>query len=105
MSDHNWNSDSFMPDASPELTEIVNSHTGNYTELMEKIHAYYEKEGLAVFDANRNALRFDGKADPKGTQFSAIVTVDGKKQVLVGARSQAELDSWVARIAAREAQR
>jgi len=105
MPDRNWNTNDTQQPASEELTEIISSHTGDYTELMQKIHAYYEKEGLARFIPEKNALAFDGKADPKGQQFSAIVTVDGRRQVLTGARTQAELDAMVARIAAREAQR
>jgi hypothetical protein len=105
MPERNWNTNDSQQPASPELTEIINSHTGDYTELMQKIHAYYEKEGLARFIPEKNALAFGAKPDPKGLQFSAIVTVDGVKQVLTGAQSQAELDAMVARIAARESQR
>jgi hypothetical protein len=92
MPSRNWNTDSFMPDASPELTEIINSCT-NPTELRERILDYYQKHGVAVHDQNRNGVVFTGKDDPEAHQFSRVVHLPSGRRVLIdGCRSQQELD-------------
>ena len=90
--DRNWRTDSFMPDASPELAEIINACT-NPTEIREKILAYYQKHGVAVHDPNRNGVVFTGKDDPDAHQFSRVVHLPSGRRVLIdGCRSEAELN-------------
>lgn len=98
MPSRNWNTDDIQQPASPELTEIINSATDS-TDLREKLRAYYEKEGLATYDETHNGLIF-GKVDPKGVTLSRIVTVNGKRQMITGARSEAELDAFEAALRA-----
>lgn len=101
--ERNWRTDSFMPDASPELTEIINACT-NPTEIREQILAYYQKHGVAVHDQNRNGVVFTGKDDPEAHQFSRIVTLpSGRRTMITGARSLAELDAFEAEL--KKAQR
>lgn len=96
MSDHNWNSDSFMPDASPELQKLL-AECKTPDEIRETLRAYYTRAdvGVAVYDADHNAIRFTGKQDEAAHQFSRIVTLpNGHRTLVSGARSEAELSAW-----------
>lgn len=95
--ERNWNTDSFMPDASPELTEIINN-AKNPTELREAMLAYYQRKGLAAQDQNRNGVALTGD-DPAAHQYSKIVTLpNGHRTMITGARSEAELAAFEAEL-------
>jgi hypothetical protein len=88
---NNNNTDRVMPDASPELTEIVNSAVDS-ADLKLKLQEYYTRKGLAV--VNNTHTHFTVAQDPDGCQFSRIVTLaNGRRTMITGARSEAELDS------------
>jgi|SRR5580658_5885707 hypothetical protein len=93
--ERNWNTNDFMGDASPELTEIINS-CQTPTELRERMADYYARKGLAVRDPQTDGIKILAQ-DPDAHQFSRIVTLpDGRRTMITGGRSEAELDAYEA---------
>jgi hypothetical protein len=94
MPDRNINTDSFMPDASPELQKLL-AECKTPDEIRETLRDFYTRTGVAVYDAEHNAIRFTGKQDEAAHQFSRIVTLpNGHRTLVSGARSEAELSAW-----------
>jgi hypothetical protein len=95
MPSRNINTDSFMPDASPELQKLL-AECKTPEEIRETLRDYYTRTGGAVYDPERNAIRFTGKQDEAAHQFSRIVTLpNGHRTLVSGARSEAELQAWI----------
>jgi hypothetical protein len=96
MPTRNINTDSYMPDASPELQKLL-AECKTSEEIRETLREYYVRNGGAVYDPDHNAIRFTGKQDEAAHQYSKIVTLpNGRKTLMSGARSPEELAAWEA---------
>jgi hypothetical protein len=97
MTERNWSSEGILPDSSDELDALI-AKCSTPQEIAMVCKNYAERKGLIVTSADGLHSRATGAVDPDARGFSAVVTVRGKRKILTGARSQAELDAAIAEL-------
>jgi hypothetical protein len=95
MPDRNWRTDDVLPASSDELDALL-AKCVTPEEIRETCLAYAQRKGTITMSADGLHGRATGAVDPDARTFSKIVTVNGRRMLLDGARSQAELDAAVA---------
>lgn len=95
--DRNWRTDGVLPESSDELDALI-AACRNSKEIAQVCKNYAERKGLIVTGADGIGGYATGKVDPDARGFSAVVTVRGRRKLLTGARSQAELDAAIAEL-------
>jgi hypothetical protein len=90
----NWNTDDVLPESSDELDALI-AKCSSSQEIAAVCKNYAERKGLIVTSADGVHGYPTGKIDPDARGFSAVVTVRGRRKLLTGARSQAELDAAI----------
>ena len=94
--ERNWNTDGVLPESSDELDALI-ADCRNSQEIAQVCKNYAERKGLIVMKDDVHGYA-TGKVDPDARGFSAVVTVRGRRKLLTGARSQAELDAAIAEL-------
>jgi hypothetical protein len=102
--ERNWSTRGILPESSPELEALLEQAT-TPEQVREICLAYAAARGTVVMTPDGVHAHATGKVDESAHEYSAVVVVNGRRQLLVGCRSQAELDATVKELEAREAQR
>jgi hypothetical protein len=97
MAERNWNTDGVLPASSDELDALL-AKCSTPEQIRETCLRYAEQKGTIVRNPDGIHARATGVQDPDARTFSKIVTVNGRRMLLDGARSQAELDAAVAEL-------